>query len=366
MLNSREESAMKLFKGLLLMAVLFGGLVLGTQPVLASIVQVGGCLPGVKNYPNITAAVGAVTAGSTVKVCPGIYAEQVNIFIPLTLAGITSGNGDRAVIAAAGASLVSNIDSIFGDAVVAQVLADASGTVNISNITVDGTGNNQNNLVDIIGVFYASGTSGTMNGVIARQQNGNGRGYGIWVENGNSTLDSVTIANCEVHDVDSTAILIDSNQNPSTLAATVNGNMITGAPNGAGIWMPGATGSVTNNLVSDVGGWGILSTGNLISGNTVAGALYGIGAEGATVKSNKIFNIADIGIDLQSIGNTVQANTISFIRTGLTGAAINFECLSNAVSGNTISDAPIGINAVPSGQTVTNIYRNVDSIRTGC
>jgi hypothetical protein len=117
----------------------------------------------------------------------------------------------------------------------------------------------------------------------------------------------------------------------------------------------------------DVGGWGILTTGNLISGNTIAGALEGIGAQGATVKSNKILNIADRGIDLQSIGNTVQSNTISFIRTGLTGAAINFECLpGNTVSGNTISDAPIGINAVPSSQTVTNTYRNVDTIRTGC
>src|SRR5260370_9613 len=81
------------------------------------------------------------------KVRPGRYTEQVNIFTPLTLEGVSSGNSDRAVIAAAGANLASNIDSIFGEPIVAQVLADAAGTVNISNITVDGLGNNQNNLV---------------------------------------------------------------------------------------------------------------------------------------------------------------------------------------------------------------------------
>jgi len=56
-----------------------------------------------------------VAAGSTVKVCPGTYAEEVNIFTPLTLMGVRIGNSDRVVIAAAGANLFSNIDSIFGE-----------------------------------------------------------------------------------------------------------------------------------------------------------------------------------------------------------------------------------------------------------
>jgi hypothetical protein len=359
--------AMKPFKGLLLLIVcVFGGLVLVAQPLLASTVQVGTCLPGVKSYSNITAAVGAVTAGSTIKVCPGKYPEQVNIFTPLTLEGVSSGNSDRAVLTVpCSTCLSSNIDSIFGDPVVAQVLADAGGTVNISNITVDGTGNNQNNLVDVVGIFYASGTSGTVNGVTTRFQSGNFRGYGIWVENGNSTLDSVTIENSDVHDVDNTGIFVGSNQNPPTLTDTIKGNMIESF-NGL---TDKAAGSVVNNIIAGTiagsTGFGIdvgYVASNAVLSNTITNMDFGIVVRqsGATVRFNTIFNSFNDGIVFNSKA-TVESNTIMGAFTG-----IDFVChTGNIVSGNTISDALFGIGLVPSGQIVTNTYHNVDTIRSG-
>lgn len=362
---------MKPFKGLHLL-VMFGLLGAGMQPLLASTVQVGNCLSGVKNYPSISAAVGAVSAGSTVKVCPGTYPEQVNIFTPLTLVGISSGNSDRVVITATGANLASNIDSIFGDPIVAQVLADAAGTVNITNITVDGTGNNQNNLVDIVGVFYASGSSGMVKGVTTRQQSGNGRGYGIWAENGNTTLESVTIESCDIHDVDSEGIFVGSNQSPPTLTATVSANMITGPRGGV---IDRAAGSITNNIIAaaSIGIGAGIGASNSVLSNTITitnpPGTYGIdvGPSGATVKFNKIFNVGafeltTIGILLESSSATVESNTVKDADIG-----IEFAChTGNTVSGNTIWDVSIGIDGVPSSLTVTNTYGNVDVKRNGC
>ena len=73
-------------------------LLVAIQPMLASTVQVGHCIPNVQSYPTISAAVSGVTAGSTVEVCPGGYAEQVTITQPLTLIGLRVGTANQAVI----------------------------------------------------------------------------------------------------------------------------------------------------------------------------------------------------------------------------------------------------------------------------
>jgi parallel beta-helix repeat protein len=361
---------MKPFQKLLLRAVgLFGGLLLGTQPLLAnpSTVQVGTCLHGVTSFPAISKAVVGVAPGGTVYVCPGTYAEQVNIFTPLTLKGVISGNSGRAIITVPSCCLASNVDSIFGDPIVAQVLADAAGTVNISNITVDGAGNNQNNLVDVVGIFYARGTSGTVSGVTTLLQSGNRRGYGIWAENGNGRLESVTIENCDIRDVDSGGIFVGSNQRPPTLMATVKGNMIAvgGAGGGAGLGYSiydKAAGSVTNNIIAN----GAISAGNAVSNsvlnNTITGGPIVVAQFGATVKFNTLFESVSDGIDVRSSNATVESNTI----VGAAQSGINLFChTGNTVSGNTISDTLVGVTLVPSSQTVTNTYYNVEFVREG-
>jgi hypothetical protein len=316
----------------------------------------------VTSFTTITQAVAGVAAGS--------YAEQVNIFTPLTLEGVISGNSGRAVITVPSTGLFSNIDSIFGDPIVAQVMADAAGTVNISNITVDGSENNQNNLVDVVGIIYASGTSGTVNEVTTRGQRGNDRGYGIWAENGHSSLTSVTIENCNVYAEDKAGIFLGSNRTPPTLTATVKGNVIRGfsAPSLLPFAIVDqAAGNVTNNVIADAE-TGIQAGGaasNSILSYTITAFSAGISVNsfGATVKVNTIAMAPDVGSGIQLFSSkaTVESNTITTAQNG-----IDFRChTGNIVSGNTISEAFNEILSVPSSQTVTNTYHNVDIIRIG-
>ena len=112
--------------------------------VVAATYQVGGCKPKLVNFKTISAAVAGVPAGSTIDVCPGVYPEQVTITQPLTLQGVSSGNANRAVITInRNAILTPNVTTIEGYTLYAQVLVqnvNPPGTVNITGITVDGSG----------------------------------------------------------------------------------------------------------------------------------------------------------------------------------------------------------------------------------
>jgi pectin methylesterase-like acyl-CoA thioesterase len=90
-----------------------------TQPVLAATFYVGTCKAG--GLTSISAAVAAVPAGSTVNVCPGTYAEQVQIDKSLTLQGITSGNSSNVVITIPAGGLTQTTSVLFGSSVSPQV-----------------------------------------------------------------------------------------------------------------------------------------------------------------------------------------------------------------------------------------------------
>ena len=97
---------------------------------------------------TITLAVAAVSPGGTIKVCPGTYPEQVVISKPLTIQGIQDGNNDAAVIVPPVRGSGSEHDQalavpcLLAILTAAQILVTATtGPVNISNLTVDGSGN---------------------------------------------------------------------------------------------------------------------------------------------------------------------------------------------------------------------------------
>jgi hypothetical protein len=106
-------------------------------PAPASTSYVGSCRSG--SFSSISAAVGAVPAGSTILVCPGTYAEQVEITKALTLKGISSGNSGQAIIVIPGSGLATTTSIFFSPSVAPQLWVTA-GPVDISNITVDGMG----------------------------------------------------------------------------------------------------------------------------------------------------------------------------------------------------------------------------------
>src|SRR5215813_2588774 len=235
-----------------------------SAPLAALNYEVGGCKSGsgYKNFPSISAAVGAVPPGSTILVCPGLYPETVTITRPLTLKGITSGNAGRAVITAnSTGNFAANVTSINGVSFYAQVLVEnvtPVGAVNLVGITVDGNGINFNCPTSggpyLAGIFYASGTSGTIKAVTARNQlntspNG-GCGYGIWAENGSGASQTINIAKSSVHHTGSAGIF--ANSVALTLAADISQNFVTntGIGGGSGGIDHFAAGAIDGNVVT--------------------------------------------------------------------------------------------------------------------
>jgi len=324
---------------------------------------VGNCQPG--GFPTISAAVAAATPGAIVKVCPGTYPEQVVIATSLTLEGIQSGNTDRAVITVPGSGFPTTVTTaVIGSTVTPQVLVTVPG-VNISNITVDGTGASISTNY-LVGIFYQSGASGIVKEVTTRNQT-SGNGVGIWAENGNPNSESVTIENSSVHDVNFFGIFVASNQTPPSLTATILKNdVMAGLVN---IYNYNANASITSNVTTggNYGATMIQNSVGSITSNTISNAFYGIKDSAQTsssIKSNLLFNSTSSGIFLfNTINATIELNTITKAPIG-----IEFSCSPgpNTVKSNNISDVSTGLDQVPvSVGPLVNVYNNVDTIRTG-
>src|SRR6266478_596582 len=181
-----------------------------SAPLQALNYEVGGCKTGsgYVNFTTISAAVAGVPAGSKILVCPGVYPEQVTITQPLTLQGIAWNKSNRAVIAInPTVGLATNVTSIIGQGLYAQVLVqnvNPPGPVNIMGITVDGGGGNVgcSTSVGLVGIFYAAGTSGTINEVTTRNHQSSGCGNSIWAENTAGATQIIRIENSSVRNFD--------------------------------------------------------------------------------------------------------------------------------------------------------------------
>ena len=317
---------------------------LAVQPLLASTVQVGTCKTGLQSFPTISAAVSSVPSGSTVEVCPGTYAEQVTITLPLTLEGVASGTANQVLITLPSAGLVQNAVSMFGESVAAQVLVDA-GPVNITNIAVDGTGGDMSCTAWLAGIFYGSGSSGTVNRVRVSGQIDSTCGVGIWAENANSSGESVTVENSTVYNVDSAGIFAGSGTTP-TLTANLNNNVVNASAAVAGIDSDSVHGQVDGNNVSN-SVFGVFDISNInVQQNTIIGATTaGIYMANCGTASGNAVSGSNEGVLLGASGATVRNNVIMSSTT----AGVELGCFSATVSGNLISDAPVGFDAAPAG-----------------
>lgn len=346
----------------------------------------GSChFPNTKMFPTIQAAVNATSPGSTVAVCPGIYPEQVTITKPLTLLGRAFGNASRAIVTVppgAQSPNVANDPSSWPT--FAQVLvrnANSPGPVNIKGITVDGAGATDVNGLPLCttGIFYDSGTSGTVNEVTTRNQMGDilnqpggpesGCGYGIWAENQLGPVQTVTIENSSVHDFGYAGISADTRDDNPTLNATIFANFVTGAPALSGI-ASDANSSITNNFVVGTGGGGEginlqpqtgFSPGNTarISGNTVADVTFSTAIDSAghsTIQSNRVSNamFGVAGSDDDSLLSDIVVNTSYAI-------ALNCVGLNSNISQNIINDSRIAFLNAPV-TTAGNQLDNVDTV----
>jgi hypothetical protein len=340
--------------------------VLAVQPLLAATVQVGGCKPNLANYPTISAAVTGVPSGSTIDVCPGTYAEQVTITKSLNLTGVASGTADQAVITVPSGGLVSNAMSMFGESVAAQigVVSTVPVTVNITNVAVDGTGGDMSCLLWLAGIFYGSGSSGTVNRVRASGQIDGTCGVGIWAENANSQSQSVTVQNSTVYNVDSAGIFAGSGTTP-TLAANLTNNVVNASAAVAAIDSDSVQGKVNGNTTSNsVFGVYDLSSipvqGNTITFATTAGIYM---ANGGTASSNLVSGSSE-GVLLGGAGATLTNNDIMTSTT----AGVEMGCFSATLNNNLINDAPVGVDAAPLtvGLGSTTFANTATTFTNGC
>jgi hypothetical protein len=342
---------------------------------------VGTCEPRLTSFPTIQSALNATPPPNMVKICPGTYNEQVVIGIPVTLEGISTGSAAGATIAVPTGGLVVNATNDFGQAMAAQVFVQAGvNEVNLTNLTIDGTTKNlPSGFVNIVGVFYL-GSRGTLNHLTVQNQSGNGLGVGVWFEGG-IPVPSVTLENSNLQGFDNTGVRSETNSSISELDATIKGNYLT-ASDTAGLTAaivvdPGATASVSENLLSPGFSTGISSDGTegSISKNTVLGALWrGIQTWSASVTSNTILNSGDVdaapaaaAIWVSSSVAPVTGNTISqypfYNGFGSYANAIDLDCTAgNNVHSNTIQGSAVALLNVATGAAPTNTYYNVGSV----
>lgn len=371
---------------------------LTVQPLMASTVAVGTCVPTVIRYPTIQAAVTAVKAGSTIEVCPGNYPEQVVINKNLTLNGVTSGTAKNPVVVIPASGFAANTNSLTtSNPIAAQILVTSPATsVTISNLAVDGSDSNLNSGCaepPLIGIYYQN-ASGTLRYVAVRNQAQNtanfgcqeSAGLGIFVESGNSETSTVSIDHSAVRGYQKNGITADETGTSVTLIdnAVVGAGPVNNAQNGIQIGF-GATGRISNNNIADnifngsssEGlGSGILiyDSGDMtVTGNSVTSTQIGIAivtdgalpANGNTLTDNTIAHtVTGDGIDVCSNNNTLRGNTV--FSSSQAGIHLDSSCGStgnnNTVSSNIINEACAGLllgsgsgNTFPAGNDFANV-----------
>jgi Right handed beta helix region len=342
---------------------------------LAKTVQVGTCLPSLQTYATISLAVAAVPPSSTIMVCPGNYPEQVTITQPLTLKGAQSGIAANPTIVVPSGGLTKSVATTTGN-VYYQLVAEnvASGSVNISNIGVNGSGNGLPASAPFVGVFYYN-ASGIASRLAIYNQTGTGAGYGVVAEG--SSAATVSVLNCSIHDYDSGAVSIDG-----SVTGTIKSNVIVTSNSFSGSTAPDgiilySSGTIANNRVTThpqppgiSANTGItIESGVIVNNNSVENFTIGIWAlgESDTVTANKV-SMASAGVGLVVSGNNNDVERNSFTNLPNDGAGISFNCTGtgNTVIHNVVNDAFWGLFDTHSGNTTSpNTFVNVANISSG-
>jgi hypothetical protein len=363
---SKEDETMSRMKSLTLLLALVAQVSLVSATTTTY--TVGWCQPNNTSFDTITEALAATPAPNVVQVCPGTYNEQLVITKPVTLEGITVGDAAQVIVAAPSGGLVTNATSDLGDPIAAQVWVEsANGAVTLSNLTVDGTGNNVASGTYIVGVFFQD-SPGTVNRLTIQNQNGNSGGVGLWLEGG-SANPTVTVENTNLQAFDYTGMAAETNSNTSELTATIKGNYLASSfasANGIDL-LGGQTATTTGNLIT-VGSEGVVIEGGsgAVSSNKVLSGAVGIAlvTDGVSVTNNMVYNNAaqnSFGIIATSATAAVTGNTIAQFSAG-----ISLQCAASAnVHSNTILDAAQGLINVPAGAAPSNTYYNVGTISSG-
>jgi parallel beta-helix repeat protein len=269
-----------------------------------------------EHYSSINAAILAAHPGDTIKVDPGMYAEQV----------VIGKNGDGVLLKnlrLIGANGKSVISPVVNSQTAALVEVNGATNVTISGFTVSGPGQGFGSIG--YGILVDGGGSATISNnhithICDNPMSGDQNGVGIRVGGpGGSTPGSATISHNTIDDYQKGGIVV----NGVGSHATVSNNMVVGATNNMadptnGVqFSRGATGTITRNTVAANVYSGPVTDGEPSFEGSLPLAYQGVGillyqAGKVTVASNTV-NSNDIGIwDFGSDrGTQIRGNTAS-------------------------------------------------------
>jgi hypothetical protein len=312
-------------------------LALAAETSFAQTVAVGNCRPHLTSYSTISAAVAAVTPGSTILVCPGTYPESPTITTSLTLQGLTSEAGVRTVY-------------------VLSILVRDTGPVNISNLVVGESG------VTGTGVVYM-GAGGTLDNLDVRSGGISALGLGISPPSNLTVVNSSTVGNIYANGtVEASSVL---NLTNNWIAGGVEyddaGGLVQGNTIGnGGIVLGGGSGPDDAPTVNE----------NTIVGSGCAIAIGGGITTGNAVITNNHFINNSTGIcpsQYVRVPMTIEGNT--FVQSSV--AAIDIpncnDGVANIIKGNTFVGAPAGIVGLDRFDVLAgNNFYDVTSPTTAC
>jgi hypothetical protein len=340
-------------------------LMMWTCQVSAATQYVGTC-----HKPSSVAindAIKMAAAGDVIKVCPGLYDEQVIISKSLTLEGMAiSGQGLVQVVNPAGNS-ESTISTVTGYSLT-PVIWVAAASVNVSNILVGNyaTGVLCQSTTPVsnlnVGFYFGNGSSGTLNNVAANI----GCGAGVWLENSSDLGGGmVKVENSVIwgdlygifagggpHQVDTAPLLL----------ATITGNQVEHAQ--YGIYVADIGGTVSNNSIDCPA-----SPSSIVIVYPYSPSVGVMdAAPDAVVTGNRVTQeVTGIGILVANV--IVTSNHI--LSAGGTEAGIDLHCFLGNVSNNMLQirggsnhDASFGITDVPAGFAKVNHFYNTANLQS--
>jgi nitrous oxidase accessory protein NosD len=330
-------------------------------------------------YQSIQSAVDAASPGDSIRVCKGVYQEQLSITKSLDI------DPDEGVFLVPPKLQQNATGLATGGPIAAAIFVSGAANVSISDLPVDGNSNAITGCAPRVeGIYYQNASGGIKHVVIRNFRLGQGlggcqSGTGILVESGNGGTSDVEIKDNVMHDFQKKGIT--ANEGGTHVA--VQGNTITGlgstngaAQNGIQIGF-GATGEISHNTVTETVWSGctdvsictavatqilvVESDGVKVTENTLADSQVSIFIDGnnADVSKNRVSNsrVFD-GIRIEGNNSVVSHN-----RVATAGEALIFvQGNGNEIMHNKLSDAPIGIlKATGSLGNVFN-HNNFDNV----
>lgn len=310
------------------------------------------------DYETIQQAVDAASPGDKIKVCPGIYDEQVSIEnkTDLTIQKSTVSNppDNRVIIQKNG--MVENAENILSSKPIAAGIAVIDSTnITLQDIVVD---SQMNGFVGcspaLVGIYYGN-SSGNVNNVVVKNVIYNDPGgdicqggVGIFAQADDIPM-TVSVTGTSIHDYHKSGII--GNEIGTTINVTNStvrglGSTDLAAQNGIQIGY-GATGEIRNNIIMNHS-WSQCSVENIDTCLYIATNVLLADADNAVVSDNAVGH-GQVGLAVVAFGgdntNDIQNNMI--FSNGIDGMIVD-STSSNIISNNRFTnslEAGIWLNA---------------------